>query len=91
MKNAIVIVPLIWSLFGPSYPLLAADSSPSVAESTKETAKDAKKTVRKGVRKAKDKTCELVNGKMECAAKKLKHGVENVGDEVSDKVDDIKK
>jgi hypothetical protein len=86
MKKAIVIIPLIWSMFGPGYTLLANEGN--VSQTAKEGVSDVKKTVRKGVRKSKDKTCELVNGKMECAAKKLKHKAQNVGDDINDKMDD---
>ncbi len=71
---------------------LAADG---VVEKTKETAgevvDDTGKVVKKGYRAAKDKTCHLVNGKMECAAQEVKHKAQNAGDEISDKANDVKK
>ena len=84
MKKWMIALPLIWSMFSPNYILLADDS---VGDHVKEGASDVKKEVKKGVRSAKDKTCEMVNGKMECAAKKLKHKAQNVGDEVKDKLE----
>ena len=62
-----------------------------LGEKVNESAKDTGKAVRKGARSLKDKTCEMVDGKMNCAAKKLKHKAQNAGDEVKDKVDDLKK
>jgi gas vesicle protein len=55
-----------------------ADSQ--VSKDLNNTAKDTKVTVKKAVRNTKDKTCELVNGKLECAAKKMKHKAENAAD-----------
>lgn len=63
------------------------DSKGGLKEDIKEGARDVKKGVKKGYRAAKDKTCEVVNGKMECAAKKVKHKVQNAGDEIKDKVE----
>lgn len=63
-----------------------AEGTP-IVEKTKEAGRDVSKTAKKGARSLEDKTCEMVNGKMECAAKKLKHGVQNTADEVKDKAD----
>jgi hypothetical protein len=63
----------------------------TVTEKAGEVASDTGKVVKKGYRAAKDKTCHLVNGKMECAAQKVKHGAQNASDEVMDKTDDVKK
>jgi hypothetical protein len=52
-----------------------------------EGAKDLKRGTKKAVRNVKDETCELVNGKMECAGKKVKHGAKNLGDKVEDAAD----
>lgn len=50
-----------------------------------------RKMSKKTYRKAKDKTCELINGKMECKAKELKHEMQNAVDEIQDKANDVKK
>lgn len=63
----------------------------SVKETVKEAGQDTAKGAKKMARKVKDETCELVNGKMECVGKKVKHGVQNTSDEVKDKIEDIKK
>jgi hypothetical protein len=63
-----------------------ADADESVKSDVKESVKDVKRGARRTTRAVKDKTCELVNGKMECAGKKLKHKVQNVGDDVKDAV-----
>lgn len=41
-------------------------------------------------RAAKDKACEMVNGKMKCIGKKLKHKAENIQDKVETESNDIK-
>lgn len=51
-----------------------------------ETYEDTKKGAQKGYRAVKDKTCEVINGKMECAAQKVSNKVKNAADEVKDKV-----
>lgn len=75
--------------------LTAGQMSPALAEgvvsTANEAAKDTGKALTKGARNLKDKTCEMMDGKMKCAGKKLKHKMQNAGDEVSDKVDDLKK
>lgn len=69
---------------------VAGKNDETVGEKISEAGRDAKKNLKKGARAVKDKTCEWVNGKMECAAKKLKHKAQNASDEVKDKVDDIR-
>lgn len=59
----------------------------SVGEKMAEGGRDVKKGAKKAVRKVKDETCEMVNGKMECAAKKAGHKIENATDEVKDKAE----
>ena len=63
-----------------------AEDSKAVSE-MKEAGRDVKKGAKKAGRKIKDETCEMVNGKMECAAKKAGHKIENAADEVKDKAD----
>lgn len=58
-----------------------------VVSDVKEAGRDVGKGAKKAGRKIKDETCEMVNGKMECAAKKAGHKVENAVDEVKDKSD----
>ena len=59
----------------------------SLTEKTKEAGRDMSRGAKKMGRSAKDKTCELVNGKMECAAQRAKHGVLNTTDKVEDAVE----
>lgn len=54
------------------------------------TAQKAGNSVKKVYRSAKDKTCEMIDGKMQCAGKKLKHKVENVTDEAKTKIEETK-
>jgi hypothetical protein len=48
----------------------------------KHAANDVKKTAKKTARSVKDKTCEMVDGKLSCAGKKLKHKAQNAADDV---------
>lgn len=59
----------------------------SVKSDMKEAGHDTKRAMKRTGRKVSDKTCEMVNGKMNCAGKKLKHGMQNTGDKVKDAVD----
>lgn len=59
----------------------------TVKEKAHEAAHDTKRAAKKTARKVKDKTCEMVNGKMECAGKKIKHSAQNAGDKIEDAVD----
>jgi len=90
MKNLILSSLLFLTLS-----LTTAHLSPAFAEgvvdSANEAVKDTGKALTKGARNLKDKTCEMMDGKMKCAGKKLKHKMQNAGDEVNDKVDDLKK
>jgi hypothetical protein len=61
--------------------------SEKAVEQTKEAGRDLKKNAKKTWRNTKDEACEMVNGKMECAGKKMKHKVQNGVDELKDKVD----
>ena len=65
-------------------------ASETMGEKANEMGQDVKKASKKSVRAVKDKTCEMMNGKMECMAKKMGHKMENGADEVKDKVDDVK-
>ncbi len=86
MKNVVFAAALFALALSPvAMPRAFADAD-EVKADVKEGAQDLKKGVRKNARALKDKSCELVNGKMECAGKKLKHKAENLGDEVKDKV-----
>ena len=40
---------------------------------------------KKAYRDVKDQTCEWINGKLECAAEKVKHKIQNKTDEMKDK------
>lgn len=66
-------------------PVLHAEET--VGEKISEGASDAGKNLKKAGRKVKDKTCEWVDGKMQCAGKKVKHKMQNMGDEIKDKTD----
>jgi hypothetical protein len=64
-----------------------SNAEETVKDKTVETGKDFKKNAKQAGRNVKDEACEMVNGKMECAGKKIKHKTQNAVDEVKDKVD----
>ena len=59
----------------------------SAKSTTKEIGSDTKRVAKKGTRKIKDEVCEMIDGKMKCMAKKIKHAAKNTGDKVKDAVD----
>lgn len=56
----------------------------SLKKKASETMNDTRRGVQKAGRDLKDKTCELMNGKVECALQKAKHTVQDVADSVED-------
>lgn len=85
MKNKILAAALFGALIGfaPAYSF--ADNT--VGEKAEEAANDTGRAVKKGARAVQDKSCELVNGKMECAGKKLKNKAKNAVDKAEDAID----
>lgn len=67
------------------------DKVDNAGAAVKEAAQDTSKNTKQVYRDAKDKTCTMVNGKMECAGKKAKHKIQNAADEVKDKSNDLDK
>lgn len=59
----------------------------SVKETAKEVANDSVRATKEAARVVKDKTCEMINGKMECAAQKAKHAIQRGADKVEDAID----
>lgn len=57
----------------------------------KEVGRDTKTGIKKGARAVQDETCEMINGKMECMGKKLKHKAQNAIDDIKDKSEAGKK
>jgi hypothetical protein len=47
-------------------------------------------SVRQTYRSAKDKGCEMVNGKMECAGKKIKNSARNLKDKIETSAEEAK-
>ena len=59
----------------------------TLSEKAKEAGNDTRRGVKSGARAIKDKACEMVNGKMECAVQKTKHTLQDGADKVEDAVD----
>jgi len=56
-------------------------------EKMREVRSDAKRAAKNASREVEDKTCELINGKMQCTLKKAKHSIEKSSDEIEDAAD----
>jgi uncharacterized protein YjbJ (UPF0337 family) len=56
-------------------------------ERTDEATSDLGRGVKSTSRKVQDETCQMVNGKMDCAVKKTKHSIQNGADKVEDAID----
>ncbi len=83
LKTVVLFGFFFFSIQGIQY----AYATETPKEEAKEALNDAKREVKKVGRAADDKTCRLVNGKTECAAKKIKHSIQNGADNVEDAID----
>lgn len=92
MKKQLMVAALAVATTGFFSALPAVANEPSTMDKVEANAKEMKDDTVKGAkkmgRKVKDKTCEWVNGKMECAAKRAGNAVKNGVDEVKDKAND---
>lgn len=65
----------------------SAVESGNTKEKTKELVNDGKRATSKTARKVKDEVCEMVDGKMKCVGKKIKHAAQNASDNLEDALD----
>jgi len=72
-------------------PVFIALAETTTTEKVQEAAEDTAKGAKKMGRAASDKACEMVNGKLECAGKKMVNKAKNAKDEIIDKADDVQK
>lgn len=86
MKNAIALGALI-AVFSLSYSYGDEKKSAEVKAETQEMSRDAGRGLKRAGREIEDKTCELVNGKAECTAKKGLNALKNGADKVEDAVE----
>lgn len=84
--NALVLAASVAFTFGLASNSHAEDSK--AVQHTKEAGRDVKKSAKKAGNDIADATCETVNGKVECAAKKAGHKMENAAGEVKDKANE---
>lgn len=59
----------------------------TVGEKVDEAVQDTKRGTKKAARTVGEKSCELVNGKMECVGKKIKNRAKDAKDSVEDAID----
>lgn len=67
-----------------------AQAEETAAEQTQATGNKITDKIKKDTRKASDEVCEMMNGKMECIAKKVKHKAQNAADTVETKTKEEK-
>ena len=84
--KTITIALLTTLLAGPAF-TSQAHADETVKEKVSEAAHDTKRGAKKTARKVKDEACEMVDGKMKCVGKKVKHAAQNTGDAIEDAVD----
>lgn len=70
--------------------LTAFAEEPTLGQKVDQQTNKASDAIKKTARKIDDKVCETVNGKIECAAKKVKHSIQNTTDSVATKATEIK-
>ena len=82
----VILVAMAFSAFA----LEPAMAEQTAGEKVDKAGRDIKRGTKKFARNVQDKTCEMVNGKMECVAKDAKHAVQNGADKAVDSVKDAK-
>jgi hypothetical protein len=85
MKKITTLALLCLTLGGTS--AFANETTMEKAETVKNKAVDATK---EAGRDLSDKTCEVINGKLECIAKKTKNAVKNAADATKTKATEVK-
>ena len=69
---------------------LGASAAETNSEKLTNDKNKAVDTAKETYRNAKDEICELVNGKMECVAKKIKHKFQTAADKTKTKAKEVK-
>ena len=87
MNLKMFLITLVTTTMVGSFTANFAHADETVKEKASEMGNDTKRAAKKGMRKAKDEVCEMVDGKMKCVGKKIKHAAQNAGDKVEDAVD----
>lgn len=82
MKNVFL---LFVTLIGIVTIKVSADET--VRQEIRDTGSDLDRGTTKAIREAKDSTCELVDGKTECEAKKVEHSLQNGIENAEDAID----
>ena len=84
MKNLLKIVTVSIFIMGSAF------AAETVGEKVNTATNKAVDTVKENYRDAKDKTCEMVNGKMECVSKKIKNKARTAADKIKTKAEEAK-
>jgi|GEM_PF-3129653 len=70
--------------------VMQASGAETTAEKVDTKVNEAMDSATEGVHKIQDKTCETINGKMECVGKTMKHKMKDGGNKVKTKAKEIK-
>ena len=84
MKKIITI-----AILGLSFAVTSSFAEESTMEKAETVKNNAVDSVKKTTRDVKDKTCEMINGKMECVAKQVKHSAQDAMDATKTKAKEI--
>ncbi|MBS1968844.1 MAG: hypothetical protein JSU04_00965 [Bdellovibrionales bacterium] len=69
---------------------IKASAEESTLEKTEAVANKATDSVKESYRDVKDKTCEMVNGKIHCVGKKIMNKAKTLGDKTETKAKEVK-
>ena len=84
MKNLLKIVTVSMFVMGSAF------AAETVGEKVNTATNKTVDTVKENYRDAKDKTCEMINGKMECVTKKIKNKARTASDKTKTKAEEVK-
>lgn len=65
----------------------AGEKTQKMKQEAREAGNDTRRGMNRAGRKVQDATCEMINGKMECAGRRGMNAVKNGADKVEDAVD----
>lgn len=88
MANLLKTLVLSLTIVGAGAFTVAAHAETTQSNHAQEGVEDAAKNMKKAGRDVKDKGCEMINGKMQCAGKKAMSKARNAKDEIKDKAND---
>ncbi len=68
-------------------PIAFSHAEETVKEKVQEAGKDTKRAFKKGANRVEEKSCEMINGKLQCLGDKIENRAEETSDKVKDMAD----